>query len=88
MDSINVITIISVAFLGSVGHCIGMCGGFVVAYSSAKIDSNSSKYYQFLSHLAYNIGRVTAYTFLGTIFGYIGSVISFLKHLLVIFILV
>ena len=79
MDSVNYIAIISVAFLGSLGHCIGMCGGFVVAYSSAKIDSNSSKYSQFLSHLFYSLGRVTSYTFLGAIFGYIGSVISFSK---------
>jgi len=79
MDSINFIAIISVAFLGSVGHCIGMCGGFVVAYTSAKINSNSSNFYQFLSHLSYNLGRVTSYTFLGTLFGFIGSVISFSK---------
>lgn len=77
MESINFIAIISVAFLGSLGHCIGMCGGFVVAYSSAKIDSNSSKLYQFLSHLSYSLGRVTSYTLLGAVFGFIGSVISF-----------
>jgi sulfite exporter TauE/SafE len=80
MDSVNFIAIISVAFLGSLGHCIGMCGGFVVAYSSAKIDSNSSKYYQFLSHLSYSLGRVTSYTIIGAVLGYIGSVISFSKE--------
>ncbi len=66
-----------VAFLGSLGHCIGMCGGFIVAYSSAKIDTKSSKSKQFISHLAYNLGRVTSYVILGMIFGYLGSVISF-----------
>lgn len=79
MDNVNFLAIISVAMLGSLGHCIGMCGGFVVAYSSAKIDSNSSKFYQFLCHLSYNLGRVTSYTILGALFGYIGSVISFSK---------
>ncbi len=66
-----------VAFLGSLGHCIGMCGGFIVAYSSAKIDTKSTKAKQFFSHLAYNLGRVTSYVILGMIFGYLGSVISF-----------
>ncbi len=66
-----------VAFLGSLGHCIGMCGGFIVAYSSAKIDTKSSKSKQFISHLAYNLGRVTSYVILGMLFGYLGSVISF-----------
>jgi uncharacterized protein len=71
--------IISVAFLGSLGHCIGMCGGFVVAYSSAKIDSSFSQTHQFFAHLFYSLGRVSAYVILGAIFGYIGSVISFSK---------
>lgn len=65
--------------LGSLGHCIGMCGGFVVAYSSAKIDSKSSNFHQFFSHLSYSFGRVVAYTLLGALFGFLGSVISFSK---------
>lgn len=67
------------AFLGSLGHCIGMCGGFVVAYSSAKIDSSFSKVHQFFAHLFYSLGRITSYTFLGAIFGFLGSVVSFSK---------
>lgn len=67
------------AFLGSLGHCIGMCGGFVVAYSSAKIDSSFSKTHQFFAHLFYSLGRITSYTLLGAIFGFLGSVISFSK---------
>ena len=79
MESINLFAIISVALLGSLGHCIGMCGGFIVAYSSAKIDPNSSKISQFFSHLFYSLGRVSSYTILGAIFGYVGSVIAFSK---------
>ena len=79
METINFVAIISVAFLGSLGHCIGMCGGFVVAYSSAKIDSNSHKFTQFISHLFYSLGRVTSYTILGAVFGFLGSVVSFSK---------
>ncbi|MDD2384465.1 MAG: sulfite exporter TauE/SafE family protein [Sulfurospirillaceae bacterium] len=67
----------SVALLGSVGHCIGMCGGFVMAYSSAKIDASTSNIRQLLSHITYNIGRVSAYIFLGILFGSLGSIFSF-----------
>ncbi len=77
MNNIDLILILSTAFLGSVGHCIGMCGGIVVAYSSTKIDSSSSNTRQTLSHLAYNFGRVTTYTMLGAIFGLMGQVIAF-----------
>jgi sulfite exporter TauE/SafE len=54
-----------------------MCGGFVVAYSSSKIDTKSSKTIQFISHLFYSLGRVTSYVIIGMISGFLGSVISF-----------
>ena len=37
METISIITIISIAFLGSFGHCVGMCGGIVIANSRKKI---------------------------------------------------
>jgi len=77
MENIDLIIIISTAFLGSVGHCIGMCGGIVVAYSSSKIDQKSSQLTQTLSHLSYNFGRVATYTVLGAIFGLIGQAVAF-----------
>jgi len=77
MNNIDLFIILSTAFLGSVGHCIGMCGGIVVAYSSAKIDHSSSWGRQTVSHLAYNLGRVTTYTVLGAMFGLLGKAIAF-----------
>ncbi|MCI4406422.1 MAG: sulfite exporter TauE/SafE family protein [Sulfuricurvum sp.] len=69
--------IISIAFAGSFGHCIGMCGGFIVAYSSTKIDASMSRSAQLIRHGAYNIGRVSSYIVLGMIFGGIGALFSF-----------
>jgi hypothetical protein len=77
MDNISLIMILGIAFTGSIGHCIGMCGGIVVAYSSTKVDPNSSWMRQTLSHLAYNFGRVTTYSMLGAMFGLMGQVIAF-----------
>lgn len=77
MGNIDLIIILTTAFLGSVGHCIGMCGGIVVAYSSSKIDQRSSYLQQTASHLSYNFGRVTTYTLLGAVFGYVGQVVAF-----------
>ncbi|NOR55157.1 MAG: sulfite exporter TauE/SafE family protein [Sulfurovum sp.] len=77
MGNIDLIIILTTAFLGSVGHCIGMCGGIVVAYSSSKIDQKSSYLRQTASHLAYNFGRVTTYAILGAFFGYVGQVLAF-----------
>lgn len=77
MDSIDFAAIISVAFVGSFGHCIGMCGGFILAYSSAKIKPSKSKIVQFFPHIIYNFGRVTSYVILGMIFGLIGGSVTF-----------
>lgn len=77
MDTINILTIISIAFLGSFGHCIGMCGGIVVAYSTIKINQSNSKISQAGAHLLYSLGRVLTYTLLGAIFGFLGGVVTF-----------
>ena len=77
METVNIITIISIAFLGSFGHCIGMCGGIVVAYSTIKIEPKSSKVSQSVAHLLYSFGRVLTYSVLGAMFGFLGGVATF-----------
>jgi uncharacterized protein len=77
METVDFITIISIAFLGSFGHCIGMCGGIVLAYSTIKIDPASSKISKSAAHLLYSFGRVLTYSMLGALFGTLGSVIQF-----------
>ncbi len=77
MEAINLLTIVTIAFLGSFGHCIGMCGGIVVAYSTIKISPKSSKISQGSAHFLYSIGRVLTYTLLGAVFGYLGGVVVF-----------
>jgi len=56
-----------------------MCGGFIVAYSSSKIDTKSSKTRQIISHMFYSLGRITSYVFIGMLSGELGSVVSFSK---------
>lgn len=78
MDGVQLVSIATIAFLGSFGHCIGMCGGIVIAYSSAKIgDIQKNRATQGLYHLLYSLGRVSTYTLLGAVFGYIGGVATF-----------
>jgi len=54
-------------------HCIGMCGGIVVAYTTrfcASVKGNKSINW---SHVSYNAGRILAYTIVGAVLGGIGS---------------
>jgi sulfite exporter TauE/SafE len=77
METISILTIISIAFLGSFGHCVGMCGGIVIAYSSTKVKNSWSKKMQTIVHLLYSFGRITTYTILGALFGLVGGVVTF-----------
>lgn len=81
MNILDFGAIISVAFLGSLGHCTGMCGGFVVAYSSAKVSHILSPYHRFIAHLFYNMGRISSYVFLGMGVGLVGSLFTFSRHI-------
>ena len=77
METINLLSIMTIAFLGSFGHCVGMCGGIVLAYTSTKVDDRWGKAKQAIAHLSYSLGRILTYTMLGAIFGYIGGVATF-----------
>jgi sulfite exporter TauE/SafE len=61
-----------IGLLGSM-HCIGMCGGFVAMYSLKKPATRPMLPY----HVLYNLGRITTYSFLGGILGYIGSFVAY-----------
>ena len=76
MEAIDLMTVITVAFLGSLGHCGGMCGGFVVAYTAKKIQGADSPLRQNIRHLLYNLGRVTAYSLIGGFSGFLGATVS------------
>ena len=72
-NSLELLAILAFGFFGSLGHCIGMCGGFIVSYTTAKMDSATSKAFQAQGHAFYNLGRISSYTLLGALFGFFGS---------------
>ncbi len=55
-------------------HCISMCGGFVVGYTTKHVQEGTKAH---KSHLMYAIGKVTSYTVIGAVFGLLGSIIAF-----------
>jgi sulfite exporter TauE/SafE/copper chaperone CopZ len=58
-------------------HCIGMCGSFVISYSSR----SHSKLHATLSHLAYGIGKTASYSAIGAAFGLLGAAITITSHM-------
>ena len=55
------------------GHCIGMCGGLVSALSLSEAGRQGSWFF----HLLYNLGRISTYTFIGAVVGWLGSALAY-----------
>ncbi len=55
-------------------HCVGMCGGFVVGYTTKAAAQGVSPT---LSHLQYGTGKLLSYTVMGAAFGLLGSFVTF-----------
>ena len=55
-------------------HCIGMCGGFVVGYTTR--DAMDGRHSYALAHFAYGLGKTLSYTSLGAACGLAGSLIT------------
>ncbi|WP_337865808.1 sulfite exporter TauE/SafE family protein [Ignavibacterium sp.] len=59
---------LAVGFFGS-AHCIGMCGPIAIALPVP----NSGAFNFIVGRVLYNIGRIFTYSFLGALFGLLGS---------------
>ncbi|MFZ2456101.1 MAG: sulfite exporter TauE/SafE family protein [Candidatus Altiarchaeia archaeon] len=55
-------------------HCIAMCGGFVISYSSKHAANGGNG---LTSHLIYGASKTLGYTIIGGLFGLLGSFIAF-----------
>ncbi|WP_299548391.1 sulfite exporter TauE/SafE family protein [uncultured Helicobacter sp.] len=77
MEHLDIIGLFMVALLGGFGHCIGMCGGIVLAYSGKLTDNAITQKSQLIAyHTLYSLGRITTYVILGAIVGALGSMFS------------
>ncbi len=77
MEKLDFIGIFVIALMGSFGHCIGMCGGIVLAYCG-RLNLNFREHKMRLVgyHLLYNLGRISTYIVLGVVVGFLGSMFA------------
>ena len=69
-----------IGLAGGFGHCIGMCGGFVLTYT-LKINQNDliaqpNWWQRTTPHLLYSAGRIISYMIIGNILGLLGTAID------------
>ena len=70
---LDLLLIFALGFLGSFGHCMGMCGPLTVAFALSQADNtHHTNGWQF--HLLLNIGRIISYAIVGAALGSLSSV--------------
>ncbi|WP_229203979.1 sulfite exporter TauE/SafE family protein [Campylobacter anatolicus] len=74
MDFAQILTIISVAFLSSISHCVGMCGGFLSLQSLFLKDKKATS--AATLSFFYHIFRILAYILIGAVCGAFGGIIA------------
>jgi sulfite exporter TauE/SafE len=77
---LDLIGVFMIGLMGGFGHCIGMCGGFVLTYT-LKVNENDfiekPNWWQRLSpHLLYSTGRIISYMIIGNLLGLLGTAID------------
>jgi uncharacterized protein len=81
---LDLLLITILGFLGSFGHCFGMCGPLTVAFSlshqqktpqKASLDDSISWQQQLKFHTLLNLGRILSYALVGAGIGALGSVL-------------
>lgn len=64
-------------------HCIGMCGGFMVSYTTRNAmddqssESKPNRLGRMRPHMSYSTGKLISYTLVGATFGLVGSFFAF-----------
>ena len=71
---LDLLLIVALGFLGSFGHCVGMCSPITVAFSLSH-KQNSSWQQQVYFHSLLNLGRIISYALVGAGIGAVGSVL-------------
>ena len=55
-------------------HCVAMCGGFLVSYTTKNAINGHKSFFQ---HIVYGSSKVISYTIIGALFGLVGSIFIF-----------
>lgn len=73
---LDLLLIVALGFLGSFGHCVGMCGPLTVAFSLSNQQQTPKHWrHQFQFHALLNLGRIVSYALVGAGIGALGSVL-------------
>ncbi|WP_254721840.1 sulfite exporter TauE/SafE family protein [Kovacikia minuta] len=73
---LDILLVMALGFLGSFGHCVGMCGPLTLAFSMPGHSMTPPNWkQQFYFHGLLNLGRIASYALVGAGIGAVGSVL-------------
>jgi uncharacterized protein len=73
---LDLLLIVTLGFLGSFGHCAGMCGPLTAAFALSQKSPQPAQWQHSLRfHGLLNLGRILSYTLVGAAIGGLGSVL-------------
>jgi uncharacterized protein len=73
---LDLLLILTLGFLGSFGHCAGMCGPLTAAFALSQKSPQPTQWQQSLRfHGLLNVGRMLSYALVGAAIGGLGSVL-------------
>ncbi|MDX2213106.1 MAG: sulfite exporter TauE/SafE family protein [Oculatellaceae cyanobacterium bins.114] len=73
---LDLLLIAALGFVGSFGHCVGMCGPITAAFSLSQGDESKPSWVrQLYFHGLLNVGRIVSYALVGVGIGALGSVL-------------
>ena len=76
LNLLDLLLVVAQGFLGSFGHCAGMCGPLTVSFSLSQQNNTSANWKTSLAfHFLLNFGRVGSYVLVGSALGGVGSVV-------------
>lgn len=87
---LDLLLLTTLGFIGSFGHCVGMCGPLTASFSLSAPSHQQNgilsatppnKWHQFQFHTLLNLGRLFSYTLTGAGIGALGSVLVASGHL-------
>jgi uncharacterized protein len=77
---LDLLLIVALGFLGSFGHCIGMCGPLTVAFALSQESDRPARIKGWQFHLLLNTGRIISYSLVGAVLGGLGSALSLVDN--------
>lgn len=73
---LDLLLVMALGFVGSFGHCVGMCGPLAVSFALIQSQTEPKSWQRLSFHSLLNLGRIVSYALMGALIGALSSVLG------------